>query len=139
MARRKATPQDLQRLTERFRAMGALDPESWAKSQLEAGFPQYARLVFLRQAWKNVIEGNDTSWIDPLIQESERRPRDPGAGAGPALKRLLAAGAPREDITEVVRVMQWQVLIGLAYWSRLATFPRRRVCGRGKHSLAVLR
>lgn len=115
MAQRKSTPEELRRLTEQFRAMGAFDPESWAKSQLEEGIPQYARLVFLQQAWKNIIAEDDTSWIDPLIQEAERRPRDPGAGAGPALKRMLAAGASRQDIAEVVRVMQWQVLAGLAY------------------------
>ena len=95
--------------------MGAFDPELWAKSQLEEGIPQYARLVFLRQAWKHIIADGDCSWIDPLIQESERRPRDPGAGAGPALERLLAAGVAREDISDVVRVMQWHVLAGLAY------------------------
>jgi hypothetical protein len=115
MAGRKATSQDLRRLTEHFRALGAFDPESWAKSQLEEGIPQYARLVFLRQAWGHIIAEGDTSWIDPLIQESERRPQDPGAGAGPALKRMLAAGASKEDIAEVVRVMQWEVLAGLAY------------------------
>lgn len=111
----KASPKELQRLTEHFRAMGAFEAESWAKSQLEEGIPQYARLVFLRQAWKNIIADGDTSWIDPLIQKSERRPREPGAGAGPALNRMLAAGASREDIAEVVRIMQWQVLAGLAY------------------------
>lgn len=95
--------------------MGALDPELWARSQLEEGIPQYARFVFLREAWKNVIEEDDTSWIDPLIEDAAQRPRDPGAGAGPALKRMLAAGASREDIAELVRVMQWQVLAGLAY------------------------
>jgi hypothetical protein len=95
--------------------MGAFDPELWAKSQLEEGIPQYARLVFLRQAWKHIIADGDTSWIDSLIQESERRPRDPGAGAGPALERLLAFGVAREDIADVVRVMQWNVLAGLAY------------------------
>jgi hypothetical protein len=115
LARRKPTEEELRRLTEHFRAIGAFDPESWAKSQLEEGIPQYARLVFLRQAWKNVITEGDTSWIDALIQEAARRPRDPGAGAGPALKRMLSAGASREDIAEVVRVTQWQVLAGLAY------------------------
>jgi hypothetical protein len=115
MARSKPSPDDLHRLTEQFRAMGAVDPESWAKSQLEEGIPQYARLVFLRQAWKNIIADGDTSWIKPLIQESERHPREPGAGAGAALKRMVAAGASREDIAEIVRVMQWQVLAGLAY------------------------
>jgi hypothetical protein len=115
MARRKATPQELHQLTQHFRAMGAFDPESWAISQLEEGIPQYARLVFLRQAWKNIVVEGDTSWVEALIQESERRPRDPGSGAGPALQRMLAAGASHEDIAEVVRVMQWRVLAGLAY------------------------
>jgi hypothetical protein len=67
MARRKPTPEELRRLTEQFRAMGAFDPESWAKSQLEEGIPQYGRLVFLQQAWKNIISEDDTSWIDQLI------------------------------------------------------------------------
>jgi hypothetical protein len=72
-------------------------------------------LVFLREAWKTVIADGDTSWIDVLIGEAERRPQDPGAGAGSALKRMLAAGASREDISEVVRVLQWRVLFGLSY------------------------
>jgi hypothetical protein len=115
MTQRDADPEELSQLTECFRAMGAFEPESWARSQLEEGIPQYARFVFLRSAWTNAIAENDTAWIEGLIQSSERRPRDQGAGAGPALKRLLAAGASREDIAEVVRVMQWQVLYGLAY------------------------
>ena len=115
MAKRKATAQDLRQLTEHFRAMGARDPELWAKSQLDGGIPQYARLVFLRQAWRRVIADGDTSWIDKLIQVSELRPEVPGAGIGPALKRMLAAGASKEDIAEVVRVMQWHLLFGLAY------------------------
>jgi hypothetical protein len=115
MARKKDKTEELRRLTEHFRAMGAREPESWAKSQLDEGIPQYVRFVFLRQAWKNIIGDGATSWIDPLIQQAEQRPRDPGAGAGPALNRMLAAGASRQDIAEVVRVMQWQVLAAFAY------------------------
>lgn len=98
-----------------FRAFGAEDPEGWARSQVEEGIPQYARLVFLWQAWKNVVGEGDVKWIKPRITEAERHPRAPGAGIGPALKRLLAAGASREDITEVVRVMQWELLHHIAY------------------------
>ena len=107
--------QKIQEWTEHFRALGAYDPESWARSQVEEGIPQYARFVFLRQAWQSAVADGDTSWIDPQIQRAERRPRDPGAGIGPALKRMFAAGASREDITEVVRVMQWSVLADIAY------------------------
>jgi len=110
-----AKEQEIQKLTEHFRALGASDPESLARSQIEEGIPQYARLVFLRQAWQSVIADGDTSWIEPQIQQAERRPRQPGAGIGPALKRMLAAGVTREDIAEVVRVMQWGVLARIAY------------------------
>jgi hypothetical protein len=72
-------------------------------------------LVFLREAWKNVVGEDDTSWIDTQISAAEEHPRGPGAGIGPALKRLLAAGASREDLTEVVRVMQWELLEALIY------------------------
>lgn len=115
MERTDPTPEELQRLTEQFRAMGATDPASWARSQLYEGIPQFARLVFLQTAWRHVVTEDDTSWIDQTIQTAELRPRAPGAGAGPALKRLLAAGASPEDITEVVRVMQWDVLAGITY------------------------
>jgi hypothetical protein len=107
--------QEIKKWTKHFRALGANDPESWARSQVEEGIPQYARFVFLRTAWQSVVSDGDTSWMDGQIKAAEQRPRDPGAGIGPALKRMLAAGASREDITEVVRVMQWTVLAGLAY------------------------
>jgi hypothetical protein len=107
--------QEIQKLTEQFRALGVFIPEGWARSQINEGIPQYARFVFLRQAWQSVIADGDTSWIERQMQEAERDPRQPGAGVGPALKRMLAAGANREDIAEVVRVMQWRVLADLAY------------------------
>jgi hypothetical protein len=107
--------EEIQQLTEHFRALGAFDPEGWARSQIEEGIPQYARCVFLRGAWNGVVADGDTSWIDSRIQAAERRPRGPGAGIGPALKRMLACGASREDIGEVVRVMQWSLLSHMAY------------------------
>jgi hypothetical protein len=107
--------EEIQELAAHFRALGAEDPEGWARSQVNEGIPQYARFVFLRQAWKNVIADGNTSWIDAQIAEAEKRPRDPGAGAGPALKRMLDAGVKREDIAEVARVMQWELLSGIAY------------------------
>jgi hypothetical protein len=115
MARRKPTAQQVRQLTEQFRALGAFDPESWAQSQLHEGIPQYARFVFLRQMWKNAVAEGDTTWMDRVLEATRQRPRDPAAGAGPALERMLAAGASRQDVAEVVRVMQWHLLEGLAY------------------------
>ena len=107
--------QEIKQWAKHFRAFGAHDPEGWARSQVEEGIPQYARYVFLRQAWQSIIGDGDTSWIEPQIEEAEQNPRSPGSGICPALKRMLAAGASREDIAEVVRVMQWSVLAGIAY------------------------
>lgn len=115
MPQNNSTPEALRQLTEHFRALGADDPESWARSELEEGVPQYARLVFLRRAWKRVIADGSTAWIDALIRGADRDPRGPGAGAGPALRRLLAVGADPNDLAEVVRVMQWELLFGLTY------------------------
>lgn len=107
--------QNVQKLAEHFRALGALDPESWARSQIQEGIPQYARFVFLRGAWRGVVADGDTAWIESRIAQAERRPEAPGAGIGPALERMLASGVSRDDITEVVRVMQWSVLSHIAY------------------------
>lgn len=105
----------IEQLTALFRKLGAPDPEGWARSQINDGTDQLARYVFLRQAWKCVVPPEDSQWIDALIEAAKARPTDPGAGAGPALQRLLAAGADRKDIHEVARVMQWQLLFSLCY------------------------
>src|SRR4029453_8552845 len=77
--------------------------------------PQLARFLFLRQAWPAVVREEDQRWIAHEIEASEKRPTDPGAGGGLALKRLLQAGANANDLTELVRVMQWRLLFHLCY------------------------
>jgi hypothetical protein len=37
----------------------------------------------------------------------------PGGDAGPAIARVLAAGGQEDDLTKIVRVMQWRLLSGL--------------------------
>jgi hypothetical protein len=99
-----------QELTELFRKLGATDPESWAHSQVTEGIPQLPRYLFLRQAWREVVSPDDRTWM------SEMRPKDrngPGGELGPAIDRMLAAGARPEDLTTVVRIMQWWLLSGL--------------------------
>ena len=97
-------------LTELFRKLGADDPEGWARSQIRRGIPQLARYLFLRQAWREVVSPDDHGWIAERRQHAEQKPDAPGAGIGPALARLIAAGARVEDLTTVVRVMQWSLL-----------------------------
>jgi hypothetical protein len=99
-------------LSELFRRLGARDPEGWARSQLQEGIPQLARFLFLRQAWKLVVDPGDSSWISEAQQFNIK---GPGGAVGPALERLLSSGAERADLTTIVRVMQWKLLAGLCY------------------------
>lgn len=106
---------DLRKLTEQFKAFGASNPEQWAESEVKEGIPQYARFVFLKAAWNAVVSEGSDHWIDNVIRQSERKPNGPCSGAGTALKRMLAAGISRQDITDLVRAMQYETLFGLCY------------------------
>jgi hypothetical protein len=112
---KKSKMLSLKRLTEVFRRLGAKDPEGWASSEIEEGLPQLATYVFLRQAWTNVADENDDSWIDRLVEQSNEKSNQPCAAIGPALKRLLAKGVDRRDIVDVVRGMQYELLFALCY------------------------
>lgn len=103
------------KLTELFRKLGAEDPESWANSQVEEGINQLGRYLFLRQAWREVISEDDHSWIQDQISYSEKYPGAPCSGIGSALHRLLDKGADPQDITDVVRVMQYRLLFRICY------------------------
>jgi hypothetical protein len=103
-------------LTKLFAHLGAPDPEDWASSQINEGINQLGRFVFLRQAWRrSVIREGDDTWIDDVTANAARNPGEPCTGAGPALERALAAGVTREDLTEIVRVMQYSTLFDLCY------------------------
>lgn len=115
LARRHVDDMNLEELTALFRKLGARDPEGWARSQYDEGIDQLARFVFLREAWKRVVPPDDSSWIDNVIANTKRRPSDPYSGVGQALERLLALGADRKDIHEVVRDAQFELLFSLCY------------------------
>ncbi len=114
--------QRLAGLTEIFRRLGAHDPEAWARSEVGENIPQLARFLFLRSAWQYVLAEDDAKWIDAALEHAAQRPNDPCAGIGPALQRLLNLGANRQDLTDIVRVKQYETLFGLCY---LLAFPER--------------
>jgi hypothetical protein len=108
-------PSDLRALSALFEKFGATEPESWARSQIEEGIPQLQRFLFLRQAWKRVLSEHNTTWIDREISEAEKYPTGPYAGVGQALKRVVAAGASRQDLTDIARGVQAEMLFRLCY------------------------
>jgi hypothetical protein len=101
-----------QELTNLFAKLGARDPASWARSETDEGIPQLARYLFLRQAWKLVTPPSDDHWIEAALKVKED---SPGGQIAPALARLRSLGASNEDLTSIVRVMQWELLHGLCY------------------------
>ena len=102
-------------LTELFRRLGAPSPELWARSQMEEGIPQLMRFLFLKNAWSEVIDEGNTAWIDRAIKDSEARPGSPYSGLGSALARCRAAGVSSEDLTEIARCLQAQMLFAIGY------------------------
>jgi hypothetical protein len=108
-------PTTLPELTELFRRLGARRPEFWAKSQIEEGIPQLQRFLFLRQAWSYVVGETATAWVDFQIEESEKDPRARFAGMGAAMRRARAAGISSEDILQIARGAQADMLSGLCY------------------------
>ena len=105
----------LEELTDLFAKLGASEPEQWASSQVNEGINQLGRFLFLRQAWKLVVDENDQSWIQDRIDMSSKQLGTPCSGIGQALQNLLDQGASKQDITDIVRVMQYELLFGLCY------------------------
>lgn len=108
-----ASKKELQELTRRFVALGAPDPQSWAESQLNEGIPQLGRYLFLRQAWRHVVAEDDPAWIAAEMDASAAEPGAPFAGIGHALARLKALGASDDDLADLVRGMQANLLFSI--------------------------
>ena len=102
-------------LAEVFRFLGAKEPESWATSQVEEGTPQLHRYVFLKQAWAQVVDELDDSWIDRLIDAARRFPTSPFSSQGHAIERMLASGVERSDVVDLVRCSQGEMISRLCY------------------------
>ena len=63
-----------------------------------------SREELLNLLWRYVINAPlGPTYLSSRIERAEQRPNDPFADAGPALKRLLAAGAEPRDIAIVCR------------------------------------
>jgi hypothetical protein len=94
-----------QRLVERFKQLDAPDAEKWARSEMIEDIPQLARFLLLRRLWREEIDvyRDSSEWISSRIRAAEREPNGPFADAGFAMKRLLNAGVPEEEIKSIAR------------------------------------
>ncbi len=124
-------PGDRDELTALFERLGAREPASWARSQLEEGIPQLQRFLFLRQAWRGVVGESDTDWMQRYIQRAEETPDRPYADVGHALRRCLDRGASAQDLNDIVRGMQAEFLFGLCYLLDDPMFTEKELSGFG--------
>lgn len=106
---------ELERLTELFRKLGADDPESWAYSQVNEGIPQLACFLFLRQAWRQIVSTDSHDWMAAYVDAFDEDPTGPYGGAGWALKKLQDKDATPEELSHLVRAMQAELLFGFCY------------------------
>jgi len=114
-AKNMQMPHTLEELTELLRKLGASHPESWASSQLKEGIPQLHRYLWLRQAWKAIVADESYEWMNKEIKRARMRPEAPYSGVGLALERCLAQGIDKEDLNEIVRGKQIQLLFAICY------------------------
>jgi len=98
----------LQELIDRFRDAGCANPESWASSEINEGIAQFARFVFLRELWKLVAPKGSREWWRWL-----ELPNDDEKGG--VKRRLRESSASIDDLTELVRAAQSEVVRRVAY------------------------
>jgi hypothetical protein len=103
--------QELKRLIEIFKEAGAIDPESWASSEIEEGIPQLARFSFLKALTSVFLKETDLDWVNNQIEYNYSRLDNPCAQIVPALREMLDKNVSRESIIDLVRVIQFETLM----------------------------
>jgi hypothetical protein len=107
---------EIERFTGLFRKLGARDPASWARSHvLEPHLNQLGRFLFLRQAWKLVVSEDEPGWVDSRAAGADPDSDRPYSSTYLAANALRAKGATNEELTDLVRGMQAELLFGLLY------------------------
>ncbi|MGW5366638.1 hypothetical protein [Actinopolymorpha pittospori] len=79
-------------LTERMAALGADDPEGWARSEINENIPQQARYLVLRRVWEDIV-----AWREPEV-----------LGRVPPAARLLAEGASPATVTTALMTAAYE-------------------------------
>lgn len=100
-------------LAERFRALGADDPESWAASEVAEDVPQLARFLLLRRLWRDAERwtGDPADWFGPAPEApAADHPEYPFQAAAQAVRRVLAAGADPADLARMARAIAFETL-----------------------------
>ena len=92
----------LKDLTARMKQLGLPDPAAAARAELESGEPILATYSFLTWLTREMV--GDPKWIKAALKHADVNPL-----LTSTLTRLLAAGADRDDLTTLVRIMQYRI------------------------------
>ena len=94
----------LKDLTARMKQLGLPDPAAAAREELESGEPILATYSFLTWLTGEMVPLGDSKWISRSLKHADVNPL-----LSATLKRLLAAGVDRDDLTTLVRIMQYRI------------------------------
>ena len=108
-------PRSIDELAAIFERLGVRNPQAWAKSEIGENIPQLAGLLFLRQAWTYVVSEDDRNWPARKRRAEGSKAEAPFDGIGLALASLLEKGATPEELIDLVRGVQVQLLFNLCY------------------------
>lgn len=81
-------------LRDRHRAVGNREPDDWVRSEVSESIPQVARYLVLRTLWSEVNGWEQAGAVENI----------------PAAKRLIDAGARREDVVLLARAVAYDAV-----------------------------
>ncbi len=113
MSAESTSQPDSSAVRKQFVELGLEDPGRWTELYFEHGPSTLATCVFLKAAWEEVVPPNDTGWLEDEIKHHEAHPDKEWTRAGAIIKQLLADGASKELVSELVRVKQSETLEGI--------------------------
>jgi hypothetical protein len=105
-------------LRERFRDLGAEDPEEWARSEVSEDIPQLATFLLLRRLWRDAEcwREDPADWFGPgpvePVPDDPEHPHDPAAQA---VARALAAGVSADDLKRIARAVAYDSLFSAVH------------------------
>ena len=73
------------------------------------------REEFLRLVWDDINMAMQEQWIENVLRAADKDPEGPFADMGPALKRLLACGASRRDLSLLMRFAAYEEAFTVLY------------------------
>jgi hypothetical protein len=112
--RKLLAPEDRKKADEllsAYKHFGASFAEELTRAEISSGSPEFARYLFLRRLWPEVIDSwkrAPSEWIDRVASAAARNPEGHFADAGLALQKMRDRGVADEDIAAFARMVAYE-------------------------------